>query len=1292
MAQLVLSTVGRAVGGQFGAIGETLGRIAGAALGAQIDQRIFGGVTRSEGPRLTDLHVQASTEGASIPVVFGRVRIAGQVIWAARFKEHSETHGNGGGKGGAPRSKNTSYAYSLSFAVGLCEGKIARIGRVWVNGAAFDLSTCACRLHTGSEDQAIDPLIETIEGADNAPAFRGLAYIVFEDLPLEQFGNVIPQFSFEIVRPAPPQAGEARLEDQVKAVCLIPGSGEFVYATEPVFRDIGPGQQAPENVHAESARANVLVSLDQLAADLPKVETVLLVINWFGDDLRCGVCTIAPRVEIATKATTPVEWSAGGLTRGSARLVSQYNGAPAFGGTPSDASVLQAIAALKARGYKVGIYPMLLMDVPHENVLSDPYGAAAQGAYPWRGRVTLHPAVGQSGSPDKTSAASTQVSAFVGVAAPGDFAVVHGAPHFAGAEWSYRRFILHYAKLAQIAGGVDYFILGSEMRGLTTARDGASSYPFVTALKNVAADVRSMLGAKLTYAADWSEYFGHQPQDSSGDVFFHLDPLWADANIDAIGVDWYPPLTDWRDGAAHLDAEQTRSVYDLDYLEGRIEAGEDFDFFYASDADRVAQVRSAISDGAYGEPWIFRAKDIRNFWSRTHHDRPGGVRAASPTPWVAESKPIWFVEFGCPAIDKGANAPNLFVDGKSSESALPPFSDGARDDLIQRRTLLAYARHWAADSSSNPPSSLTGKPMVEMMSLWCWDARPNPAFPARSDVWADGANWRLGHWVNGRAGLSELGDVVTQLCARADVNNADARALIGAVSGFVLDSPSTARAGIEALAAAFDFVGVDHDGVLTFVPRNAKASGDIGLADLSAGSVAELYATRSDGADVPIEARVRFLDAARDYLLADVSARRLDSARGGVETIEAPLVLEVEAVEALAQAVLADRRAANERLRIELGPAHLALEPGDVVALAGGADAYEIVRIEDTDVRQLELQRVRPRLSPQLRLPEPNAHAAPVAPAPLFAVLDLPPLPGAEDDDRPLVALFASPWLGDHELDAGPSLNLETARARVTQAAVIGELVWALWPGPVDRWDQGNLFRIRLYGGALASAAADAVLNGANAFAIDAGDGEWEIVQAQTCTLVAPGEYELSGLLRGCLGSSHAMQAPHPVGTRIVLLDARLARAGIQSYEWAEPLLFIAPPSGAFSSDPRAAQQTLTLPHAAARPWAPAHVEAARATGGDVTISWIRCARIGGDTWGAGEPPIGAPTEAYLLEIVDGTGAVKRSGTPSSPLYVYSAADQTLDFGALPTSLRIRVAQLGDGAAPGLNTELTITL
>lgn len=1293
MAELVLSTLGGAVGARVAplalrAIGGALGRVGGALLGRAIDDRLFGETRHREGARLTDLHLQGSTEGASIPAVYGCVRISGQVIWAARFKERAETT-EASGKGG-PRATRTDYSYSLSFAVGLCEGEVSRIGRVWANGEPFDMSRVTWRLHRGGETQEPDTLIEAVEGADAAPAYRGLAYVVFEDLPLDAFGNTIPQLSFEIVRPAP-GAGD-RLEDFVRGVCLIPGSGEFVYATDVVRQEIGPGQESAENVHAERDRANLRVSLDQLAADLPNCGSVLLVVSWFGDDLRCGECQIRPGVEIAEKDTAPLSWRAGGVDREGAYIVSQLGGAPAYGGTPSDASVVQAIAELKARGYKVGIYPFILMDVPADNALTDPYGGAAQAAYPWRGRISVHPAAGETGTADKTAAAATQIGTFFGDATPGDFSVGGADVVYDGpSEWSFRRFVLHLAKLAELAGGVDTFVIGSELRALTTARSDATTFPAVAHLQTLAGDVRAMLGAEttITYAADWSEYYGYQPQDGSSDVFFHLDPLWADENIDVVGVDWYAPLTDWRGGASHLDAEFARSPYDPSYLESRIEAGEAYDFFYEDHAARAAQTRSPIVDGAHDEPWIYRAKDLRNFWARTHYDRPGGVRAGAPTEWVAQSKPIWLIELGCPAVDKGANAPNLFIDDKSSESALPPFSSGARDDLIQRGTLEAYLKYWSIEGDNNSVSTLTGAPMVESAFVWCWDARPYPAFPARDDVWSDGGAWRLGHWLNGRAGLSDLAAVVAHLCARAGAEDVDVSALTGAVGGYVVDAPVSARAALEPLMAAYDFVAVEREGRITFEHRADAAPIELSLGDLSAESAGAPFATRSDAAEVPIEARVRFIDPERDHLIGAVSARRLDRAEGGVESFDAPLALDVVAAEALAQRLLYDRRDQAEALALDVGPAQLGLEPADLVSFEGG-EAFEVRRIEDGETRRLHLTRAPTRAAAIVSTPGGASPPAPHAPTPVVSVLDLPPLPGREGDDRPLVAVFASPWTGAHEIHAGADEASLTRRANVSQRAIMGELLWDLSAGPVDRWDEGNTFRIKLYDGALASVSDDALFAGANVFAIES-EGEWEIIQARDAVLVGAREYELSGLLRGQLGSAHAMRAPHPAGARIVKLDARLARLDIAEHEWGDDLVFASPPAGVAVSDDRAAQFELSLASVARRPWAPTHLQARRGTGGDVRITWIRVARVGGDYWGAGDPPAETP-EAYRLEILDGS-TVKRSVDVSGAAeWTYSAGQQATDFGAPPISLRLRVAQISASGVTGLNTELTIPL
>ena len=263
----------------------------------------------------------------------------------------------------------TEYFYFASLAVALCEGPITGIGRTWADGKPMSLDGVTVRVHLGGEDQEPDPFIAAKTGAANTPAYRGTAYVVFEELPLERFGNRLPQLSFEVFRPI--LDGEFA-ESLVRAVTLIPASGEFAYATEVVRREVGDSTN-PENVNAEAHAADIVIALDRLEACAPKVESVSLVVAWFGDDLRAGHCRIRPGVEVSAKSTTPENWSVNGVGRGSAHLVSRdAQNRPAYGGTPSDSAVVQAIQELKARGYRVTFYPFILMDVPADNDAAGP--------------------------------------------------------------------------------------------------------------------------------------------------------------------------------------------------------------------------------------------------------------------------------------------------------------------------------------------------------------------------------------------------------------------------------------------------------------------------------------------------------------------------------------------------------------------------------------------------------------------------------------------------------------------------------------------------------------------------------------------------------------------------------------------------------------------------------------------------------------------------------------------------------------------------------------------------------
>ncbi len=1283
MAALVLSVAGAAAGAVFGPAGAIVGRIAGALVGNIIDQKLFGpGDQNVVGPRLADLDVMASTEGAPIPRVYGRARLAGQVIWATQLEEvvSNATTTSSGGKGHlvpGPRTTTTSYSYFGNFAVGLCEGVIGGVGRIWADGKPLDLTAKTIRVHRGTEEQAPDDLIVAKEGAGNSPAYRGLAYVVFERQPLADFGNRIPQLSFEIIRPV------GQLERMVRAVTLIPGTTEFGYEPSPLVSVLAPGTSRQENRHVTSAASDVQAALDDLLSVCPNLERIALVVAWFGTDLRCGHCTVQPGVEIAVKGIAGPGWAVDGVTRPGAYLVSQVGGRPAFGGTPSDLSVVHLIAELKARGLKITFYPFLVMDIPSSNALPDPWtGVSSQPAYPWRGRITCDPAPGQPGSPQGTATAAAQVADF-----------------FSGGAWNYRRMILHYANLVVSAGGVDAFLIGSELKALTRVRSGAGVYPAVDALVTLAADVKAIVGSStlVTYGADWTEY-GADVVDA-GELRFPLDPLWACSAVGAVGIDYYAPLADWRDEARHRDALVASSTYDLDYLRGNVRGGEGYDWYYVDDAARSAQTRTDITDGL-GKPWVFRSKDIWNWWANLHFERAAHSELSTPTAWIPRSKPIWFTEAGCPAVDKGANQPSVFPDPKSSENHLPYFSNGARDDLIQRRALEAFVGTFdpafGADDAHNPVSPLYGGRMVDISAvhLWTWDARPYPVFPAASDIWNDGPNWQTGHWLTGRLGAAPLDALVGALLADAGVDGVDTSGLRDGCDGYVVDRPMSPRAMIEPLAMAYAFDATAADGTLRFIQRGGTPVVEILEDDLvlpDSGTVARL--TRAQETELPREASFGFTDALADYRRSAVTSRKLVGAAGRTLHSDLAVITNDAAATRRAEIWLQDLWAGRESAEFALGIERLALAPGDVIALrlSGRRRLFEIGDLIDTEARQVKARSIDPEvfsvplLASRKKLPAIPAALGPVA----VTVLDLPALDSSSPVVLTRLAITANPWPGSVAIwTSSDGASFEVAAVAAAPCA-IGETLDDLLPGPTARWDRGNQLRVKLYSGALASISDARVLEGGNAAAVRNADGAWEIFQFANAELVDGQTYMLSRLLRGQAGSEVAMTSPLPAGAPFVVLGAHMVpiAAGLDALDRPMQLRIVA--SGRSHDDPVAVALTVTPGATALKPLAPVHVAAHRA-GDGIHVSWIRRTRIDGDGWGV-EVPLGEEVEAYTLDILSG-GAVVRSIACTSPQALYTNADELADFGTPQTSLHIRVAQLSATVGTGYAADATLAV
>jgi hypothetical protein len=1341
MAGLILAGVGAAIGGAIGGTflgisSVVIGQAIGAVIGSAIDSYLFAPTlkTSQEGPRLQEANVMTSVEGTNIVRGYGRFKVAGNVIWASRLREEvvKETTKQGGkGGGGGVEVTTTTYNYYANFAVGLCEGEILNVHRVWADGKLLDLSEYTYRIYKGTETQNPDSLIETKEGEGNVPGYRGLAYIVFEDMQINKFGNRIPQMAFEVTRPIR-RADNLAVGDLITGVDLIPGATEFGYDPEKVeqviygndpnnpFSGLFPFiledkrnivERRVENTHSSDGRSDWNHALDQMQANLPNCNMVALVVTWFGDDLRIGNCTIRPKVENDTKITDPYSWSVAGIKRTEAEILSQIvyeNGitGPAFGGTPNDLSVYRAIKDLKSRGFQVMFYPFIMMDIPAGNTIPNPYsdnaGTNGQPVYPWRGRITCSPAAGFAGSVDGTATAASQVASFLGTAEASDFGGSGGNVTYSGPnEWSYRRFILHMAELCRQAGGVDYFCIGSEMVGATSIRGASNSFPFVTGLIDLAAEVASLLpSTKLGYAADWSEYHSYRPSDGSGDVFFHLDPLWSDSNIDFIGIDNYLPISDWRDGDTHLDyLAGYDSIYDLDYLKSNIEGGEYYDWFYASMSDRINQIRTPITDSAYGKPWVYRNKDFRNWWENQHYNRPGGVEEASPTSWVPKSKPILFTEYGCPALNKATNQPNVFYDPKSSESFVPYFSSGGRDDEIQRQYIRAMVEYWN-DNSNNPSSDLYDGRMIDTarMCYWAYDARPWPTFPVDGQTWGDQPNWSYGHWINGRIDTVYVPDLLNELAEYYNITaNYDFSRAYGSCDGFVVSGKTSFRSTVEPLATLFMFDIIESGDTLKAIShQEVQSRATVTLDDIAEPQRDDgepVVLIRAQESELPVGMSLKFIDVFNDYEVASVSQRREATQAESEPASEAPIVMDFARSQQIVDRLLYSAWARRTTAEFGLLPQYLALEAGDVVTVdaSGFNRPFRIESIADGAYRQISGR------SFDLGIFQPGGGSSrtqagnpePVAAVPIAVFMDLPMLTSTAVPYRPYVAAYLRPFPGVnfYRSISDSNYGLDTT---LLGPSVIGETTDVFNSGVTDVWDHTNELKVKIFSGELESLPEIDVLNGKNAIAIENSDGGWEVLQFVNAELTGTRSYTLTKLLRGQLGTEDNMEDNLPAGARIVLLESTVQQLNLGINDIGREYYYRYGPANRDIGHGTYQTVQKTFTGRGLRPYSPVHVRGVDDGAGNIIISWIRRTRINGDSWDyIDDVPLNEAFERYEVDVLDSSDTVVRTLTVTDATQVtYTAAQQVTD--GISTPFDVIVYQISDQVGRGIGRRATI--
>lgn len=163
--------------------------------------KLFGGGARANTKTqpAAALRIQTSVQGKCVPLVWGQVRLSGNLIWYGDFAATAQQQ-SGGGKGGVfggGGQASTTYTYSAAVAIGICEGPVAAILGLWDNKTADSLSHLGFVEFDGGYSQSPWGYLTTLHPGQDLN-YRGLAYVGAGPLQLGAQPE-LPNFTFEVL-------------------------------------------------------------------------------------------------------------------------------------------------------------------------------------------------------------------------------------------------------------------------------------------------------------------------------------------------------------------------------------------------------------------------------------------------------------------------------------------------------------------------------------------------------------------------------------------------------------------------------------------------------------------------------------------------------------------------------------------------------------------------------------------------------------------------------------------------------------------------------------------------------------------------------------------------------------------------------------------------------------------------------------------------------------------------------------------------------------------------------------
>jgi hypothetical protein len=595
-----------------------------------------------------------------------------------------------------------------------------------------------------------------------------------------------------------------------------------------------------------------------------------------------------------------------------------------------------------------------------------------------------------------------------------------------------------------------------------------------------------------------------------------------------------------------------------------------------------------------------------------------------------------------------------------------------------------YMSEFALDSGSFRKAG--GPVMVEGVETACTNTSCIRVDSSRLMVLGNvGSAGNLGQIgiVKRRDTSGRLSSIVAKLLSRCGYKTGDYElsALDDVViEGYALSEQTTASGAIEQLMLVHPFDLIETDGQLKAVLHGAGDEVAVAEGEAADSGEGEAFATapvmetRTQELDLPVELRVDYIDAARDYEVGSQKATRYAS-NGAVSkaVVEVPVVMSGSDAKKLAARHLYGVWLERERYRVVLSRAYAALNPADILSIADRRVRVVSVTHKDGLVSVDGIAAIPVSYGSKTDADSGVQGTRPAFPdqKSYLYLMDLPLL--RAEDDKPGFYVAASGtngwkgatlWRGDEATSFARVTSFSDAATSGVATSVLGEAS----PHVID---EVNEVYVQLLRGGLSSCSTGDLLNGANAALLGA-----EIIQFRTATLVGPGYYRLSGFLRGRKGTEGQM-ANHQVGENFVLLSsAAIQFLPVESSERGVIRHYRAATYGASIDEAQDIPFACGL--ATLSPLPPVHLRGYRPDGpaGDLVISWIRRSRKPAPWVDYVDAPLDQEAEAYDVEIMDGGSVMRSYENLTSPFMTYTAAQQAEDWGvSLPQSYEVKVYQ-----------------